>query len=73
MHTHKAQRNSHEQNDVKGNTRLLSPGLLRAGRRVGGCRAPRKQTNYGNSTHQPIVMFTFGVNSVPASVCVCGH
>lgn len=34
---------------------------------VGGCRMPRKQTNYGNPTHQPKVMFTFGVNSV----CAC--
>lgn len=26
-----------------------------------------KETNYGNPTHQPKVMFTFGVNSV----CAC--
>lgn len=41
----------------------------------GGCRVLRKQTKYGNPTHQLKVMFTFGVNSVCACALeyVCGH
>lgn len=62
-HTHRPKHNSLEKNCVTRNTRLSSPGLLRASRWV----SDAKETNYGNPTHQPKVMFTFGVNSV----CAC--